>query len=222
MSKYEGFSTQISGITRYGKSYWTKKKLIPLLVKFKPVVIFDYKGEYDAANGEIAEDADPSWNTYDNILEFFDHLSEAKKLSKQVHVIRCRDDYDYNNGLAFMEHLRAEVTIILDEAQFIFDDNSLSTAAKKLKKLVRAGAGDGTDVIFIAQRVMDIQPNIRSQFTRRITFRQNHQSDIDVMITDNGLEEAEQARELNKREFLILGDFPSHLQGKLAQMNAKN
>jgi len=216
MSDYlEGFSTQVSGVTRHGKSYWVKKKFIPLLVQFKPVIIFDYKGEYA---GPRAKDAYPSWNYYENIYEFGDELVKVGGFKQEVHVIRCWDDKDYNIGLSVLEHEKAQVSIILDEAQFIFDDSDLSVAAKKLKTLVRAGAGEGVDVIFVAQSVMDIHPKIRGQFIRRITFRLNHSSDIEVMKKDNGFPDAEKALDLDKREYLIFGKFPDHIHGKIKQL----
>jgi len=212
MSKlYEGFSTHITGITGNGKSYWTKKKLIPLLVKFKPVIIFDYKGEYA---GPRAIDHNPSWNSYKDFDDFLFKSVKRKKITKQVHVIYSRNNEDYIKGLQFLEWKRAQVSIILDEAQFIFKDNNLSDARTPLVKLVRAGRSDGTDVIMISQRVMDMPPDIRSQFTKRITFFQQHSADIYVMYNDNGFLNAEQARELDKTEYMILGSFPDHLKLK--------
>ena len=215
MSDYlEGFSAHVTGITRYGKSYFVKQTLIPLLVRFKPVIIFDYKGEYA---GPRARDHDSSWNSYPDIVHFFASIQQAGMLSREVHVIESRNNNTYTSGLSFIADLRLQVSVILDESQFIFLDKKLAVAQEYLIKLVRAGAGDGCDVIMVSQRTMDMPPNIRSQFTRRITFRQEHKDDIDVMYRDNGFTEAEKARELEKRQYMVLGHFPEHLNGHLAQ-----
>lgn len=212
---YEGFSTHITGITGNGKSYFVKKFFIPLLVIFKPVIIFDYKGEYA---GPRAKDHDPDWNSYNGIFDFFDKIDKAGQISKEVHVIYSRDNQDYIYGLSYLEKIRAQASIILDEAQFIFKDKKLSSARTPLVKMVRAGRSDGTDVIMISQRTMDMPPDIRSQFTRRITFLQKHEADIDVMYNDNGFLEAEEVRHLEKTEYMILGEFPDHIAPELAQL----
>lgn len=215
---YEGFSTHVTGITRHGKSYWVKKVFIPLLVKFKPVIVFDYKGEY---SGPRAIDHDKKWKGYSNIEAFVASLQKTQVLTKEVHVIHARENTDFISGLSLLSYLRLQVSIVLDEAQFIFMDPKLSAAREKLIKLVRAGAGDGADVIMISQRTMDMPLDIRSQFTRRITFRQESSADIDVMYKDNGFVEAEKARSLGKREYLVLGHFPEHLGKQLAQNSKK-
>lgn len=209
MTYQEGFRTLLAGISGMGKSYYAKKTLIPQLVKFKPVIIFDRKEEYA---GRFARDHNPDWRGFDGIEDFFKHLQdEDRKLLKDVYVINCQSDEDYINGLQFFKHLNKPVSLVLDEAHDLFLDKDFYDAQKYLVKLVRYGRSAGIDIVIISQRTYDIPPNIRSQFLGAISFKQNHEDDVKA-LDKKGWANAENVLHLDKKEYEILGEFPDHIE----------
>lgn len=206
----EGFRTLVAGISGMGKSYFVKKVLIPILVKFKPVIIFDRKEEYA---GRFAKDHDKSWNGYSGIVDFFRTIQQQKRITKQVHVINCQEDSDYISGLQFFLHLKAPVTLVLDEAHDLFLDKNFYDAKASLVKMVRYGRSYGVDIVLISQRTKDIPPDIRSQFLGAISFKQTHQDDVKA-LSERGWNEAEKILDLKPRSYQLFGELPKHINLK--------
>lgn len=211
---YEGFRTLIAGISGMGKSFYTKKTFIPLLAKFKPVIIFDRKGEYA---GKHAVDHDPAWGSYHGTVDFFTVLGNGNGMLKNgVHIINCTSDKDYISGFIFFLRLKEPVSLVLDEAHDIFLDKDFYQAKIALVKMVRYGRSYGVDVILISQRTKDIPPDIRSQFLGAISFKQSHQDDVKA-LDERGWLEADKVLNLGKTQYLVFGEFPDHIQKSLAQ-----
>lgn len=207
MEVIEGFRTLIAGISRMGKSFYVKKEVIPELVNFKPVIIFDRKQEY---SGNFTRDADPAWIGYDGANHFFKSLDEAGVVSKKVHVIKCSNDVDYIAPLRFFIKLRKPVSLVIDEGHDIFLDKDLYQAKSSVVKAVRYGASEGIDVIFISQRTYDMPPDIRSQFEGIISFKQRHPDDVKA-VDGMGFTGADKLLDLERRQKIVFGDFPEHL-----------
>src|SRR6056297_2505122 len=96
MGKVEPFRMGIFGSSGYGKSYFTKNVLIPLLAKYKPVIIFDRKGEY---GGPGRNDVPAKWKAFKGFKGFITALLDKNKLNGRLtcepYVIVCSQDQDY-------------------------------------------------------------------------------------------------------------------------------
>jgi DNA helicase HerA-like ATPase len=210
----DGFQTMVGGKTGTGKSYFTKKKIIPAL-KDRPVIILDPKGEYA---GPRSVDSDKNWKGFKNIFEFFDFLGQQKVLKPGVYVIQTLKDKEYVYALSLFNALGKPCSILIDEAH-----NVLRSSSKEMKKakeilvyLTRAGRSMGIDIILISQRFYDIPTDIRSQFESAFSFRQTLENDVKALEANN-FSGAEKVLALDKREYISLGVIAEplkHLKNK--------
>lgn len=207
----DGTRLAVIGKSGYGKSYWTKKTLIPILVKFKPVIIFDRKGEYA---GKKAVDSNPDWIALNGFAGFFERVNISGGIEKKVYVIKCDHEKDYINGFSFFQRLSAPVSIIIEEAHDIYKAKDFFAAKEPLLRMVRWGRSEGVDIIPVTQRTMDMPPDIRSQITAWIVFHQNHDDDVKE-LSKSGYTEAESVKTLEKTEFIHFGEMPKHIERKI-------
>lgn len=201
----------VVGKSQTGKSYLVKNEIIPLLKKEKPVVIFDWEGEYSGRTKP--QDLPERWVTYNGVLDFFEEHIEEPVL-KGVNVIESEEPIDYSLGLSFLNQIKHNldegIYVIVDEGQFIFMDRHFREAELNLTKLVRAGGKHGIDFILISQRSKDIPPKIRSQFNSCISFCQTSDYDLQA-INDFGFDNTDKVANLKDREFIIFGELPRSL-----------
>jgi len=177
------------------------------LEKEKPVIIFDRTGEY--VSGSDMPDCD--YTTHRSTVDFYETIEqEMDGVIDGIHVIRCTKDQDYKLGLGFFKALQQPVIIALDEAHDLFLAKELAPAKEALTQITRYGGMHGIDLIFISQRTKDLPPDIRSQFTGVISFKQSFEGDVKALKSIDP-EKAENVLDLDKREFEVLGDVPKQL-----------
>jgi len=205
----------VLGKSGNGKSYYTKNTLIPELVRFKPVIIFDRKGEYA---GSRAKDipAGLKWNAYESIFDFL--AKNSSEIKKEVHVIKCRRNSDYYYGLKFFFTLSdaqlkggLPVSIILEEAHTLLKAPDFKEQKRWLIELARHGRHEYLDLILISQRTLDIPTDVRSQISAWISFHQALENDIQALVS-LGHPEAEKILDLEARKHISFGEIPNNLK----------
>lgn len=202
----ETFRTMLAGITRYGKSYFFKNKLIEIFQSYKvPVVIFDRTGEY-LGGEDLPKKYFKKSNISNGIYGFFAKMEKTGFLTNEVHIIEVEHERDYIQGLRFFEALGAPVILVLEEAHDIYNAPDMKGARVPLMRMARFGARKGISILAISQRYMDIEPKFRSQFEGIISFRQNEPGDIQEM--SKKFFQAEAVKDLEKREYIALGNIP--------------
>lgn len=208
--KIERILTQLAGISGMGKSYLAKKKLIPAIAEFQPVIVFDKMGEYAGAN---AKDSDKSWKKFPSIFSFLSQIEKDGSISG-VNVIECKSLTDYDHGIRFVAAAELPVCLILDEAHFIFDEPTLKNLSQTIKNIARFGRHKNMSLVLISQRIMDVPPDVRSQFEGLISFKQAEKGDIDS-LKSKGWEGVEKILDFKRQEFQIFGVIPQQIKNKL-------
>lgn len=208
--KIERILTQVAGISGMGKSYLVKKKLIPAIWEHQPIVIFDKMGEYAGKN---AKDSDKKWKSYGSIFSFLAEIEKNGALSG-VNVIECTTLTDYDHGIRFIASAELPVCIVLDEAHFIFDEPTLKNLSQTIKNIARFGRHKNMSLVLISQRIMDVPPDVRSQFEGLISFKQAEKGDIDS-LKSKGWQGVEKILDFDRREFEIFGVIPQQIKNRL-------
>lgn len=126
----------------------------------------------------------------------------ASANGRWVAVLRSMDSSDYTKALENAQFLR-HATVLADEALTLVSDTE---TREKLTKVARANAhfgnGIGVPLWVTAQRPMDLAPNVRSQATCFISFRQDEPSDLTFLAQRCNAEFAEKISQLNGHEWL--------------------
>lgn len=214
----ESVRLHVTGKTEYGKSFFVKNTLLPLLAKFKPVIVFDRKGEYGGPRAKDLPKAAKKWQNFGSIYGFFGWLEKNKgRLEKNVYVITCRSDQDYLRGFSFFNtladsHLKngIPVTLVVEEAHDLLQSKDFRKTKDILVQLARHGRHEYLGLVLISQRTKDIPTDIRSQLTGYLSFHQALSYDIEALVSD-GYPEAEKLLDLKPREYLSFGEIPKHL-----------
>ena len=210
--KVEPFRIGIFGNSGYGKSYFVKNKLIPLLAKYKPVIIFDRKGEY---GGPGRKDTPKKWKAFNGFKGFIQALINPEKLNgvlnPEPYVIVCSKDDDYIKGVKFFHEFKIPVTLILEEAHDILKHPDFKETKRRVIQIARHGRHENLDIALISQRGMDIPPDVRSQFNGFISFRMMLKSDVDI-LKQAGAPDPEKIPLLDKKKFVIFGEIPKHFK----------
>jgi hypothetical protein len=208
----EPFRMGIFGSSGFGKSYFIKNRLIPLLAKFKPVIIFDRKGEY---GGPLAKDVPQKWKAFRGFKGFLKALQDPKllnyKLKAEPYVIVCSSDSDYIQGIKFFHEMGNPVSLILEEVYDLLKHPDFKETKNRIIQLARHGRHEKIDIALISQRGMDLHPDVRSQLNSFITFRQMLKSDVD-MLKEAGAPDPDLIFDLDKRNYLIFGEVPTHIK----------
>lgn len=214
----EHFKTHITGISGYGKSYFTKNVFIPAVSKHKPTIIFDRKGEY---GGPGAKDIPKKWKAFNGFNDFMEALRTPKDsgglgmiIDDEPYVIVCREDADYTDGIRFFHALSQPVILVFEEVHDLLNDPDYAEAKKRIIKIARHGRHEGIDIALISQRSGDVSTDIRSQFTSFITFRQTLESDV-LLLKQTGCPDYRKIVELEKENYLSWGEIPKQLNKAL-------
>jgi len=201
----------VNGISRHGKSYWTKNTAIPEMAAEKPVIIFDRVGEYTAADEDVPS---AEWEQHQSTVNFYENIEQENEgIIEGVHVIRCTNDQDYRLGLGFFKALQQPVYIVLDEAHDIFLSTDLRKAKESLIQLTRYGGHYGIDLLLVSQRTKDLPPDFRSQITGVVSFKQTHEGDLKA-LKSMGFQNVDEILDLDKQNYKILGEIPNNLNKK--------
>jgi hypothetical protein len=212
METVEPFRIGIFGNSGYGKSWFTKNELIPVLAKYKPVIIFDRKGEY---GGPARKDVPKKWKAFNGFKSFVQALIAKEKLNgilePEPYVIVCSNDSDYIKGVKFFHEFKLPVTLIFEEAHDILKHPDFKETKRRVIQIARHGRHENLDIALISQRAMDIPPDVRSQFNGFITFRQMLKSDIDI-LKQGGAPDPDKIFALIKAEFICFGEIPEHIK----------
>ena len=208
----ERILSMLNGVSGYGKSYFAKNKLIPVLAKIAPVIIFDKNSEYAGKNKkDVPKNA--GWKSYSSIFSFLKKNADSQSFGG-VHVIECTHTHDYTHGINFFYALKLPVTLIIDEGHFIFDEPELKNLAAVIKNIARFGRHSGLGLVMISQRSMDIPPDVRSQFDSVISFHQTEPADVQH-LKKRGFKDAEKILEFDRRKYQIFGDMNESLKKML-------
>ena len=208
----EPFRMGVYGGSGFGKSWFVKNKFIPLLAKYKPVIIFDRKGEY---GGPHRKDTPGKWKAFRGFDGFLKALQDPKLLNYQLknepYVIVCSSDRDYIQGIKFFHEISRPVSLILEEAYDLIKHPDFKKTKRRIIQIARHGRHEGIDIALISQRPTDIEPDVRSQLNGVITFNQMLKSDVDK-LKEHGAPDPDKIFDLKKREYLIFGEVPKHIK----------
>lgn len=129
-------------------------------------------------------------------------LASDSASGKWCAVLRSTSEADYARALQAAPYYR-HVTLLVDEALWFVDSGS---CYEPLKRCARAnahfGGGVGVPLWLTAQRPMDIPPDIRSQATQVISFRQEEPRDLAFLSERFSPSFAESVAELNDHRWL--------------------
>lgn len=209
MGKFiEGERLGIIGKSGYGKSYLTKKKIIPELVKYKPVVIIDPKPDYF---GRAAKDHSESWLGFYGFIEFAKHVINKQKIEKKVYVICPKSGTDVKGIINLIWDAQIPVSLLIDEAHNLKSKDWKDEALTPLFRTAREGRSKGIDLILISQRLTDLEPDIRSQLDGIISFYQNHPNDVKALELID-YQAGNKVNSLDKREYVKNDLIPARLK----------
>lgn len=210
----DGVRFAVIGKSGYGKSYFVKKILIPLLLKIwkKPIIILDIKQEYA---GKRAVDHSSSWNEYSGWNEFVESVTAAKKIPVDVHVIKTdAKTENYTDCLNGLMNAAIPATVIFEEAYNLKNSDFRKNVFSSVMDVARRGRSFGIDLIVVSQRPNDMHPDIRSQMDGIISFFQDHPDDV-KHIESKDYEAGQKVNSLKKREYVLAGDLPEFIRKNL-------
>lgn len=183
MTKREGIHTLIVGLTRSGKTYFTKK----MLRAYERIIVVDPDDEYSSLPGFHRIDGERGDAALNELLELlYDNWDSTFKVAfvpdescliEQVHEISKLPMW---MGDAFMDGR------ISDNTAFVVDETadsmplSMPRAFSGAERVARRGAKRGIDMIGITQSPADTSYKFRKQCKRIVSFQ----------LTDDASQEA--------------------------------
>jgi DNA helicase HerA-like ATPase len=187
----------VVGQSGTGKSYFIKKKLIPLYAGKLPIVIIDKMDEYNRLPGQV---------TFRNFDSFIDALAKVGRLNpKKIYVLKINSDDFLILAIHFLRAAEAKMLVIIEEAHDLFTDPEIAKAVKvPLKQLTMYGRHFRTNIVMTSQRQGDLAPYLRSQFQFIISFNLTDRTDLKYMQEFN-YESVEKIKNLKQYKYTITG-----------------
>lgn len=193
MTKIEGDRHIIfcMGIQRHGKSYLTKKVIIPLLRQ--PVIILDPMDEYQGRvfNGADEFRAAVKENDYE--------IPTGKPNVIKVGRGRRRDA---EKMFAWINFVEVPVSLVVEECDRWCGANYIDP---NFEDLLNVGGHFDVTLICLARRFAKVHKDIEGLADFHITFRQKYVGDLKRL--DNYQQDTELIREMDRREFICFGDI---------------
>jgi DNA helicase HerA-like ATPase len=184
--------TLIVGKTGYGKSYFLKTKILPVLQR---VIIFDIMNEYNEDN-----DFNAIGYIYINEIENFREYLSDNYDKEQLKVIITLDSHDEYEFALQLCNVLTNITVVIEE---ISNFSNAYGNNPELEKIIRFGRHRSLSIIGVTHRFSDLSLLLRNNLDNLIIFNLTAPNDIKYLSELYYIgDKACKIPQLKKRQFL--------------------
>jgi hypothetical protein len=180
------FIAVIFGRAGFGKTYLIKQ-LLPLMPR--PVFILDTMNEF--SEGLIFTNAQ-------SLLTF---VKYGGRNDSGVYILKSDDDADSDLFFHLFPTVKEPATIVVDEVSKFCNPNFIN---EDLKRIINYGRHWSQNLVMAARRSAEVHRDVTAQADVIVSFRQTERRDITKM--SEVFNEAERLPELEKGQFVVIGD----------------
>lgn len=128
-----------------------------------PLLCFDFNHEHFEDEGYIVH---TSQGVEDAIVD-----------DERIIVFRPNDLYDYNDVFEVV-YRYGDVVLLIDEAEMFISSRDTLTRKNYFLHCVQLGRHRNISIVAVGRRVVELNPFVRAQATRLITFKQTDELDL--------------------------------------------